>query len=271
MQIHGAHGYLVSQFLSPLSNLRDDDWGGDPQRRMRFLLEIVRATRRAVGADFAVSVKLNSADFQKGGFSFDDAADVVRALEREGVDLIEVSGGTYEAPAMVGGGRKAQDVPAQRASTVAREAYFLEAAKVFRAATRVPLMLTGGMRSARWMAEALESGAVDVAGIARPMASEPALPARLLADPEAAARPVRLATGIRKLDSLLEIYWHMLQLHRMGDGQDVDPGLSRFRAILHAVAMTWTHRPKKTPAGPTVAAPPAVAASPAPQLAGVPA
>ena len=120
VQVHGAHGYLVTQFLSPLTNLRDDEWGGDPQRRMRFLLEIVRRIRARVSPGFAVSVKLNSADFQRGGFSEDESRDVVAALADEGLDMIEISGGNYESPAMSG---------SAAASTRAREAYFLDYAR----------------------------------------------------------------------------------------------------------------------------------------------
>ena len=120
VQVHGAHGYLVTQFLSPLTNLRDDDWGGDPQRRMRFLLEIVRRIRARVSPGFAVSVKLNSADFQRGGFSEDESRDVIAALAAEGLDMIEISGGNYESPAMSG---------SAAASTRAREAYFLDYAR----------------------------------------------------------------------------------------------------------------------------------------------
>jgi 2,4-dienoyl-CoA reductase-like NADH-dependent reductase (Old Yellow Enzyme family) len=239
VQIHGAHGYLVSQFLSPLTNLRDDAWGGDAQRRMRFLLEVVRATRDAVGPAFPVGVKLNSADFQRGGTTPEDAALVVRALEAAGVDLLEVSGGSYEAPAMTGNRRPAAP---PRASTLAREAYFLDAARTFRAASRVPLMLTGGMRSAAAMTEAVASGAVDVVGLARPMAYAPELPARLLADAHAAAAPVDLRTGLRRVDDLLEVFWYQAQLHRMARGNDPDPKLSRLRALVHGVRMSWTPR-----------------------------
>jgi len=123
VQIHGAHGYLVAQFLSPLSNQRDDEWGGDPQRRMRFVLEVVRRIRARVSPGFAVGIKLNSADFQRGGFTEDESRSVVAALASEGIDLIEVSGGSYEQPAMMG---KAAD------STRAREAYFLEYARTVR-------------------------------------------------------------------------------------------------------------------------------------------
>lgn len=120
VQVHGAHGYLVSQFLSPLSNRRDDEWGGDPEGRMRFVLEVVRRIRSRVSSGFTVAVKLNSADFQRGGFTEEESREVVAALAKEGLDLIEVSGGSYESPAMTG---------SAAASTRAREAYFLEYAR----------------------------------------------------------------------------------------------------------------------------------------------
>ncbi|WP_198403960.1 hypothetical protein [Chromobacterium violaceum] len=97
-----AHGYLISQFLSPIANQRTDRWGGSLENRARLLLDIVREARQAVGAGFSVSVKINSADFQRGGFSADDAKQVVAMLNPLGVDLIELSGGSYEAPAMHG-------------------------------------------------------------------------------------------------------------------------------------------------------------------------
>jgi len=125
VQVHGAHGYLISSFLSPVTNRREDAWGGALGNRARFLIEAVRATRRAVGGDFPVSVKLNSDDFRKGGFSHADCLDVVRLLNDEAIDLLEISGGNYEQPRLLGvGGRDADAVPV-RASTRVSEAYFL--------------------------------------------------------------------------------------------------------------------------------------------------
>ena len=115
-QIHGAHGYLVSQFLSPISNTRTDQWGGPLENRARFVLEVYREIRNQVGPDYPVGIKINSADFQRGGFTEEESMEVVQILSREGIDLIEISGGTYEKPAMVKGNRKQ--------STIEREAYF---------------------------------------------------------------------------------------------------------------------------------------------------
>ncbi len=101
VQVHAAHGYLISEFLSPIANQRTDAWGGTPENRARLLLETVRATRKAVGPDFPVSVKLNSSDFQKGGFTLADCLQVVEWLNEEGLDLLEISGGNYEQPALL--------------------------------------------------------------------------------------------------------------------------------------------------------------------------
>ena len=108
-QIHGAHGYLVSQFLSPLSNIRQDKWGGSLENRARFVVEIYREIRARVGTDYPIGIKINSADFQRGGFSEEESMEVVQLLSKEGIDLIEISGGTYEKPAMVG--HKQKKVP----------------------------------------------------------------------------------------------------------------------------------------------------------------
>lgn len=140
VQIHAAHGYLLSQFLSPLSNRREDAWGGSLENRARLLLEIVRAVRAEVSPAFAVAVKLNSADFQRGGFSADDARQVVRMLDGLGVDLVELSGGSYEAPAMHGEARDGR--------TLAREAYFVEFARDIRTVARMPVMVTAKGRLA---------------------------------------------------------------------------------------------------------------------------
>jgi 2,4-dienoyl-CoA reductase-like NADH-dependent reductase (Old Yellow Enzyme family) len=225
VQIHGAHGYLVSQFLSPHHNCRNDDWGGTAEKRRRFVLEVYRAMREAVGPGFPVGIKLNSADFQRGGFSEDESLDTIRALADAGIDLIEISGGTYEAPAMTG--VRVGKAPV-RESTRQREAYFLEFAERARKAVKTPLVVTGGFRSAQGMAEAISSGAVDMVGLARMLAIEPEAPARLLSGNNPLHQVKPITTGIKAIDKLglLEISWYAGQLRRIGNGQAPKPGES---------------------------------------------
>ena len=236
VQIHGAHGYLVAQFLSPLSNLRDDEWGGDADRRMRFLVEIVRRVRARVSPSFAVGLKLNSADFQRGGFSEDESRGVLAALAGEGLDLIEVSGGSYETPAMMG---QAAD------STKAREAYFLEYARTVRNLIGdVPLAVTGGFRSRAAMEEAISTGECDVIGLGRPTVTTTDAADVILSGREERLVVHQVRAGMRSLlgrvidlksvDGILELSWHTDQLHRVGAG--LEPDLNRGR-MATAVAM----------------------------------
>ncbi|MER6716335.1 NADH:flavin oxidoreductase/NADH oxidase family protein [Streptomyces sp. NPDC000877] len=229
VQVHGAHGYLINQFLSPLSNRRDDQWGGDAERRMRFVLEIVRRTRARVSPHFAVSVKLNSADFQRGGFTETESRAVVAALAEEGLDLIEVSGGNYESPAMTG---------VSVASTRAREAYFLEYARTVRGLVGdIPLAVTGGFRSRGAMADAVAEGECDVVGIGRPAVTTPDAADVILTGRAEAVVAHRMRYGMRRvlgkiadlktLDGVLDLNWHADQLHRLGAG--LEPDLRRGR------------------------------------------
>ena len=225
VQIHGAHGYLVSQFLSPHHNQRTDAWGGTAEKRREFVLAVYRAMRAQVGPEFPIGIKLNSADFQRGGFTEEESLDTIRALAAAGIDLIEVSGGTYEAPAMTG--VKAAREPVKD-STKQREAYFLAFAEKARHAVQVPLVVTGGFRTLRGMADAVESGAIDFVGVARALALEPDLPNRLLAgqDPRYVVRPIK--TGIAQVDrmAVMEVTWYTGQLKRIGRGQPPQPNES---------------------------------------------
>lgn len=237
VQLHAAHGYLITQFLSPLSNLRTDQWGGDPARRMRFLLEIVRGIRARVSPGFAVAVKLNSADFQRGGFSEDESRAVVAALAGEGIDLLEISGGNYESPAMSG---------SAAASTRAREAYFLDYARTVRTLVgAVPLAVTGGFRSRHAMAEAVRAGDCDVVGIARPTATTPDAAKDILSDRREALRTRELAYpvpgflrkvfDVKAMESMLNLSWNTDQIHRLGAG--LEPDLDRGRLATTAAML----------------------------------
>jgi 2,4-dienoyl-CoA reductase-like NADH-dependent reductase (Old Yellow Enzyme family) len=240
VQVHGAHGYLIAQFLSPVTNRREDDWGGSLENRARLLREIVHAVRKAVGIDFPVSVKLNSADFQKGGFDLPDAARVAGWLAEERIDLLEISGGTYEQPRLFGhAGRAASAAEPQRASTRHREAYFLEYAREIRRAASLPLMVTGGFRSRAAMADALAADELDVVGLARPLCVEPDLPGRLVLGSVAAASPPPLLRFGRTrwlgpasplllmkfLNIQGEMAWYYRQILRLADGLKPDPSL----------------------------------------------
>lgn len=163
VQIHAAHGYLVAQFLSPLTNLRQDKWGGSLENRARFLLEIARAVRARVGKKFGVAVKLNSADFQRGGFAVSDARTVVKWLNDEQIDFVEISGGSYESAAMAGEPIDGEEL----SSTLSRELYFIDFAKEISPIAKMPLMVTGGVTKKATAELALSEGGVDIVGIAR--------------------------------------------------------------------------------------------------------
>lgn len=226
VQIHGAHGYLVSQFLSPLSNQRTDDWGGTAEKRMRFVLRVHRAIRERVSTRFPVSIKLNSADFQKGGISYEDSLEVMEALAEEGIDLIEISGGNYENPEMF----------TSRKSTREREAFFLEFAERARKRVSSPLAVTGGFRSAEGMANAVRSGAVDVVGLARSICADPAIPRKVLTGVSFPDPLQKRTTGIKLLDKigLIEATWYGEQLGRMAKGKQPDPNMSVLEATVRS-------------------------------------
>ena len=224
-QIHGAHGYLVSQFLSPNSNIRTDQWGGSLANRARFVLEIYREIRRQVGAEYPIGIKINSADFQRGGFTEEESMEVVRLLGNEGIDLIEISGGTYEKPTMITGDRKK--------STVAREAYFLTYIEKVRKLTKTPLLLTGGFRSVAVMDKALEDGNLDVLGLARPFCLYPNLANQIFDGSVTRFEAPIPRIGIRFLDRLggVELPWYELQIQRLGKGKSPKknlPGILAF-------------------------------------------
>lgn len=216
MQIHAAHGYLVSQFLSPLVNRRTDRWGGSAENRMRLLIEIVRAVKSAVPPSFLLTVKMNVSDFQRGGFDSDDALIVAQALESQGVHLIEFSGGTYESSAMIDGAVACR-------SNRKPEPYFVACAKRFAWELTVPMMLSGGFRTRTAMIDAVESGAADVIGLARPIAVEPDFPRRILDGTTeiSLAKPEKI--GNKKVDDLLSGAWYQEPTARLRRGNATWP------------------------------------------------
>lgn len=197
VQIHGAHGYLISSFLSPLTNRRRDMWGGDFERRFRFLAEVYSAVRMTVGPDFPVLYKLNVKDFVPLGTTPQDSFPAAMRLAELGLDAIEISGGTAEIVLGVMRGDSFADIIARDRSALAKfyfklmlgvqklffpfhEAYFLSYAEKLRPLLNIPLILVGGIRSPETVEKAIESGAADLVSMARPLVREPGLPNKWL-------------------------------------------------------------------------------------------
>jgi 2,4-dienoyl-CoA reductase-like NADH-dependent reductase (Old Yellow Enzyme family) len=251
VQIHAAHGYLLSQFLSPRANLRSDQWGGSLENRARMLLAVVARVRAGVGPQFPIGVKLNSADFQRGGFAFEDSMVVARWLQDAGVDLLEISGGSYEQPAMMDiQGMEAPDAPkvaasTPSASTAAREAYFVDFAKTMCASLTMPLLVTGGFRTRRAMNMALETGGADVIGLGRPLCVDTAGPAKLLAGADELDRwenklkllpPWLSFLGglkmMRAVEGFAVTYWYYAQIDSIARTGRANIGIAPFKALL---------------------------------------
>jgi 2,4-dienoyl-CoA reductase-like NADH-dependent reductase (Old Yellow Enzyme family) len=244
VEVHAAHGYLLSQFLSPRTNLRTDQYGGELANRARPLLDAVAAVRAAVGPDFPVAVKLNSADFQKGGFAFEDSLQVAKWLEEASVDLIEVSGGTYEQPKLIGAeGMEEEEKQNVAASTLMREAYFVDFALAMQDKVSIPLMVTGGFRRRDVMEQAISSGSADMVGLGRPMCVVTDAPNQLLEGlaelPRFEARlslfPRWLAflnhfKALRAMATFGVQFWFYAQLDTLGREGRAAPDMSVFAA-----------------------------------------
>ena len=247
VQIHAAHGYLMSQFLSPLTNQRGDEWGGPLENRARLVLEVLKAAKAEAGPAFGVSVKLNSADFQKGGFTRDDSTAVIGMLNPLGLDFVEISGGNYEQPKMMDmEGLKPADDSGARESTKQREAYFLDYATEVQSMAEMPLMVTGGFRTRDAMDAALESGEADLIGLGRPLCVDFDAPAQLISG-ELSELPkwektLRIGPGIFGPNSSIGLFkalngfgmqgWYYSQLHRIADGEEPNRKLGVLSAFL---------------------------------------
>lgn len=246
VQIHSAHGYLLSSFLSPHTNRRTDAYGGSLENRRSLLLKIVETIRSRVSSSFVVMVKLNSADFQRGGFSEEESLQVLKALEdTKSIDMVEISGGTYE---------KMEAMQTVKESTRQREAFFLDFAKKARDSTSIPLMLTGGFSSVTAMNEALSIGAVDVIGLARPLCTEACGPRMLLQGELDTLKRHAPVIGIRYIDNslgaALNNLWHGAHIHNLGKGLPVKPGKlnpSLWKMILLDMTFVYVWDPKRNP------------------------
>ena len=247
VQIHAAHGYLISEFLNPLVNQRDDEWGGSLENRARLLLRVVVEVRAQLGSGFPISVKLNSSDFQKGGFGPKDSLQVTEWLNEAGVDLLEISGGSYEQPAMMDmDGLEAPYEEEKRESTKAREAYFLTYAEEMRKVAKMPLMVTGGFRSGASMEEAIASGACDVCGIARPLCVDPAVPQKLMSGEMERAtsweKQLRIGPGVfgpnsknslfKALNGFAIMAFFYENIYRLADGLDAKTKMALLPAFI---------------------------------------
>ena len=248
IQIHSAHGYLLSEFLSPDINSREDEWGGTVENRSRIHVEIIKSIRREVGEDFPISVKMNSADFQKGGFSPDDSIQVAKIIEAAGVDNIEISGGTYEQPRLLGLDNVSINPDrseVRKESTIAREAYFLEYAEKIKKNIQIPLMVTGGFRTREGMESAVKSGACEIVGVGRPLCANP-FAIKEMFDGKIEQLPIyekTLSLGpwifspsspfrlIQALNAFGAQAWFYQQIKRMGDNKLPDLSLGLFSAF----------------------------------------
>jgi len=248
VQFHSAHGYLLSEFLSPDINLRNDAWGGSLENRSRIHLEIIKKCRAEVGEDFPISMKLNSADFQKGGFTENESIQVAKILEEAGLDLLEISGGTYEQPKLIGADQisiNPDRSEIRRESTIAREAYFLEYAKNIREAVSLPLMVTGGFRSKDGIEKALQSNICQIVGVGRPLCADPhcikkmingkleVLPAfeKTLSLGPWIFSPSSPITLIQVINAFGAMAWFYQQIKRMADGLMPDHNQKLFNAL----------------------------------------
>ena len=255
VQFHSAHGYLLSQFLSPLTNQRVDEWGGTLENRARALIAIVTKTREVLGADFPISVKLNSADFQKGGFDFDESLTVAKWLADAGVDLLEISGGTYEQPRLLNlDGVEPIEEQSLARSTLAREAYFVDFAKAMREELSIPIMVTGGLRRREVMNHVLETGGADMIGLGRPLCVDADGPNRLLNGEDELARyedNLSLLPGwlmwltrfnaVRTINSFATQFWFYEQIANIGRTGATDPKLTVLSATMaqQKAASAW--------------------------------
>jgi 2,4-dienoyl-CoA reductase-like NADH-dependent reductase (Old Yellow Enzyme family) len=246
VQVHAAHGYLLSSFLSPLANRREDDWGGPLDNRARLLIACVREVKIAGGPGFSVSVKLNSADFQKGGFSHADCLGVIDRLNPLGLDFVEISGGNYEQPKMMDmDGLTAPHADLVGAATQRREAYFLDYARSVQTRAAMPLMVTGGFRSRAAMDACLVSGEAALIGLARPLCVDPDVPAKLLSGALGAAtrweKRLRIGPGLLGQNSPIKLVkalngfgiqgWYYEQIKRLAEGKPADTGLGVLAAF----------------------------------------
>ncbi len=228
IQIHAAHGYLISQFLSPHDNRRNDAYGGSIENRMRFLIQVYQAIRNVVGKRFPIAIKINAEDFRKNGLTNDDSFKVIKRMASLGVDLIEVSGGNYETPVMSTG-------PTHEENSV----FFLDFAKTLKAQIEIPFVITGGFRTLETMENAIQSGETSMIGIARPLALYPDAPNRFIAGKDDYITIRRLKTGLKTLDKrfgpIIGNTYYETQMQRIAKGKQPKIHRNGWRPLIRTI------------------------------------
>lgn len=226
VQIHGAHGYLVSQFLSPITNKRTDEYGGDLVRRMQFLKDVYIEIRYQTGNSFPVGLKLNISDFTEGGFNHQESLYVMKEMADLGIDAIEVSGGNYDNPEIFN-------------SSSDEEVFFIDHIKGIKKQLDTLLILTGGFRKLSTMEETLQKSYTDMIGLARPLALSPDLANALLNRKTDSINLPRLTTGLisvdKKIGGLIGISYYEQQMARIAEGKQPEIHRNAWRAIFKTV------------------------------------
>ena len=225
VQIHAAHGYLISQFLSPKTNLRNDDYGGSIENRSRILTEVISRLKIELGPHFPISVKLNSADFQRGGFNEKDALYVIENLQKLKIDLLEISGGTYENTVFL-------TKRSERESTRKREAYFMDFAAKIRKHTKIPLMVTGGFRTFDFCEQVLQNRELDIIGFARPFLNDERFPLNFINGDLKQVQDAKFNFKIKKLADFAEAGFYDYQIHRIARGKPLNSDYNPYFGVL---------------------------------------
>ncbi|TFW09270.1 NADH:flavin oxidoreductase/NADH oxidase family protein [Oxalobacteraceae bacterium OM1] len=266
VQINAAHGYLISQFLSPKVNRRDDRWGGILANRARLLLRVVARIRQEVGAHFPISVKLNAADFQRGGFDLEDSCQCALWLADAGVDLLEVSGGDFEHLRLLGyrgdpGTAEDPDVASGAVKAGCFTDYALAIANALKGAGKaMHLMVTGGFRTREAMERVLALGGIDLVGLGRPFCATPDLARKLLRGecvPIDLHGPLQAGGALhrwlmrfktyRVLRVQGEVAWHARQLAKLAHGRDPEGASSLALALVKHMAADMVHAGRRKP------------------------
>ena len=228
VQIHAAHGYLISQFLSPHDNRRTDKYGGSLENRMRFLKEIYLGIREELGKDFTIGIKINSTDFKEDGLTEEDSLKTIIELANLGLDFVEISGGTYERPAMMGATSKSTN-----------QVFFAEYSKKLKQKIEIPVVVTGGIRSINAMNTLLNDNTTDFIGIARPLTIDPNIPNKIKQGTYTIVETTRVSTGVKKLDkifgSLLGIVYYQVLMQNIAKGKEPKATKNAWPSLIQAV------------------------------------